>query len=36
MLDIEIIDNPAAGGRAHRLVVVAHPLPQKSNPEEPL
>ena len=23
------------GGRAHRLVVVAHPLPQKSEPKEP-
>jgi DNA-binding transcriptional ArsR family regulator len=27
-------DESAAGGRAHRLVVVAHPLPQKSDPEE--
>ena len=25
----------APGGRAHRLVVVAHPLPQKSEPKEP-
>ena len=23
------------GGRVHRLIVVAHPLPQKSNPKEP-
>src|SRR5207248_6631004 len=28
-------DESAPGGRAHRLVVVAHPLPQKSNLEEP-
>ena len=28
-------DESAPGGRAHRLVVVAHPLPQKSEPEEP-
>jgi DNA-binding transcriptional ArsR family regulator len=28
-------DAAAAGGRAHRLVVVAHPLPQKSEPKEP-
>jgi DNA-binding transcriptional ArsR family regulator len=28
-------DASAPGGRAHRLVVVAHPLPQKSDPEEP-
>jgi DNA-binding transcriptional ArsR family regulator len=28
-------DESAPGGRAHRLVVVAHPLPQQSNPEEP-
>ncbi len=27
-------DPSAPGGRAHRLVVVAHPLPQKSNPTE--
>jgi DNA-binding transcriptional ArsR family regulator len=27
-------DESAPGGRAHRLVVVAHPLPQKSNPKE--
>ena len=27
-------DESAAGGRAHRLVVVAHPLPQKSDPKE--
>jgi len=25
----------APGGRAHRLVVVAHPLPQKSDLKEP-
>jgi DNA-binding transcriptional ArsR family regulator len=25
----------ATGGRAHRLVVVAHPLPQKPHPKEP-
>ena len=28
-------DASAPGGRAHRLVVVAHPLPQKSGPKEP-
>jgi len=28
-------DASAPGGRAHRLVVVAHPLPQKSEPREP-
>jgi len=28
-------DASAPGGRAHRLVVVAHPLPPKSNPKEP-
>jgi hypothetical protein len=28
-------DESAPGGRAHRLVVVAHPLQQKSNPKEP-
>jgi DNA-binding transcriptional ArsR family regulator len=28
-------DESAPGGRAHRLVVVAHPLAQKSNPKEP-
>ena len=28
-------DESAPGGRAHRLVVVVHPLPQKSNPKEP-
>jgi DNA-binding transcriptional ArsR family regulator len=28
-------DESATGGRAHRLVVVAHPLPQKSNLKEP-
>jgi hypothetical protein len=27
-------DESAPGGRAHRLVVVAHPLPQKSDPKE--
>jgi DNA-binding transcriptional ArsR family regulator len=27
-------DESAPGGRAHRLVVVAHPLPQKTNPKE--
>ena len=26
-------DESAPGGRAHRLVVVAHPLPQKSDPK---
>jgi hypothetical protein len=26
----------APGGRAHRLVVVAHPLPQITDPQEPL
>jgi hypothetical protein len=29
-------DESAPGGRAHRLVVVAHPLTQKSDPKEPL
>jgi DNA-binding transcriptional ArsR family regulator len=28
-------DESAPGGRAHRLVVVAHPLPKKSEPKEP-
>ena len=28
-------DGSAPAGRAHRLVIVAHPLPQKSNPQEP-
>jgi hypothetical protein len=28
-------DGSAPGGRAHRLVVVAHPLPQKSEHKEP-
>jgi DNA-binding transcriptional ArsR family regulator len=28
-------DASAAGGRAHRLVLVAHPLPQKSDSKEP-
>ena len=28
-------DGSATGGRAHRLVVVAYPLPQKSDPKEP-
>ena len=28
-------DESAPGGRAHRLVVVAHPLPQKADPREP-
>jgi hypothetical protein len=28
-------DESAPGGRAHRLLVVAHPLPQKSDPKEP-
>jgi DNA-binding transcriptional ArsR family regulator len=28
-------DQSAPGGRAHRLVVVAHPLPQQSDPKEP-
>lgn len=28
-------DESAPGGRAHRLVVVAHPLPQRSTPKEP-
>jgi hypothetical protein len=27
-------DESAPGGRAHRLVVVAHPLPQKSHPKD--
>jgi hypothetical protein len=27
-------DESAPGGRAHRLVLVAHPLPQKSQPKE--
>ena len=28
-------DESAPGGRAHRLVIVAHPLPHKSNTKEP-
>jgi hypothetical protein len=28
-------DESAPGGRAHRLMVVAHPLPQRSEPKEP-
>lgn len=28
-------DESALGGRAHRLVIVAHPLPQESEPKEP-
>ncbi len=28
-------DEAAPGGRAHRLMVVAHPLPKKSDPKEP-
>ena len=28
-------DESATGGRAHRLVVVAHPLPKKPDPKEP-
>jgi DNA-binding transcriptional ArsR family regulator len=28
-------DESAPGGRAHRLVVVAHPLPKQSHPQEP-
>jgi DNA-binding transcriptional ArsR family regulator len=28
-------DESAPGGRAHRLVVVAHPLPRKRDPKEP-
>jgi hypothetical protein len=28
-------DASAPGGRAHRVVIVAHPLPQKSNLKEP-
>ena len=28
-------DESVPGGRAHRLVVVAHPLPQKPDPKEP-
>jgi hypothetical protein len=31
----EYHDESAPGGRAHRLVVVAHPLPRKSDPKEP-
>src|SRR6185369_5455305 len=27
-------DESAPGGRAHRLVIVAHPLPKKSEPKE--
>jgi len=29
-------DVSAPGGRAHRVVIVAHPLQQKSDPREPL
>jgi hypothetical protein len=28
-------DESAPGGRAHRLVVMAHPMPHKSDPKEP-
>jgi hypothetical protein len=28
-------DEFAPGGRVHRLVVVAHPLPQEPDPKEP-
>jgi hypothetical protein len=28
-------DESAPGGRAHRLVIVAHPLPEKPEPKEP-
>jgi hypothetical protein len=28
-------DASAPGGRAHRLMVVAHPLPKESDPKEP-
>ena len=28
-------DESAPGGRAHRVVVVAHPLPQKPDPKDP-
>jgi hypothetical protein len=28
-------EESAPGGRAHRLVVVAHPMPQQSDPKEP-
>jgi DNA-binding transcriptional ArsR family regulator len=28
-------DQSAPGGRAHRLLVMSHPLPQKSDPKEP-
>jgi DNA-binding transcriptional ArsR family regulator len=28
-------DSAAPGGRAHRLLVVAHPLPQQADPKEP-
>ena len=28
-------DESAPGGRAHRLVILAHPLPQESDPKEP-
>ena len=28
-------DESAPGGRAHRLVIVAHPLPQQTGPKEP-
>jgi len=28
-------DESAPGGRAHRLVIMAHPLPQKSDHKEP-
>ena len=29
-------DESAPGGRAHRLMVVAHPLPQRTDPKEPV
>ena len=31
----EYHDESTLGGRAHRLVVVAYPLPQKSDSKEP-
>jgi hypothetical protein len=34
MLVSKYHDESAPGGRAHRLIVVAHPLPQKSDPKE--
>ncbi len=35
MLVSKYHDDSAPGGRVHRVTVVAHPLPRKSDPKEP-